>query len=120
MTLVEMFISRLDKVSGSAKGWRARCPAHDDRHPSLSIGVGDDDRVLLKCHAGCSTEAVVDALGLTMRDLMPDDAVRNNGNRRRSQRSYPTPEAAALAAAGVTRTRVGHIWSSSHPNSRGG
>jgi hypothetical protein len=51
--------------------WSARCPAHDDRDPSLSIGIGTDARVLLHCHAGCPAEAIVGTLGLAMRDLMP-------------------------------------------------
>jgi hypothetical protein len=48
---------------------QARCPGHDDREASLSASVGDDGRVLLKCFAGCSTEAIVSAIGLTMADL---------------------------------------------------
>ncbi len=51
--------------------WSARCPAHDDRDPSLSIGIGTDARVLLHCHAGCQVEVIVGTLGLAMRDLMP-------------------------------------------------
>lgn len=51
--------------------WSARCPAHEDRDPSLSIGVGMDARVLLHCHAGCPVEAIVGTLGLAMKDLMP-------------------------------------------------
>lgn len=47
----------------------AKCPAHPDKKPSLSVGVGRDGRILLKCQAGCSPEDVVDALGLTMKDL---------------------------------------------------
>ncbi|MGH9460874.1 MAG: AAA family ATPase, partial [Vicinamibacteria bacterium] len=65
-------ISRLDAVRRSGNGYSARCPAHDDRKPSLSISKGVDGRVLLKCHAGCSVEAIVDALGLSMRDLFPE------------------------------------------------
>ncbi|MCL4221578.1 MAG: DUF3987 domain-containing protein [Phycisphaerales bacterium] len=53
------------------EAWSARCPAHDDRDPSLSIGIGTDARVLLHCHAGCPTEAIVVTLGMAMRDLMP-------------------------------------------------
>lgn len=49
----------------------ARCPAHDDRDPSISIGIGTDARVLLHYHAGCPTEAIVGTLGMAMRDLMP-------------------------------------------------
>ncbi len=59
------------KPAGSGQ-WIARCPAHDDHNPSLSIAQGDDGRVLLRCHAGCETAAVVAALGLAMRDLFPD------------------------------------------------
>lgn len=51
--------------------WSARCPAHDDRDPSLSIGIGTDARVLLHCHAGCQVEAIVGTLGLAMKNLMP-------------------------------------------------
>ena len=40
----------------------ARCPVHDDHRPSLSISDGLDGRVLVHCHAGCSQEAVWDAL----------------------------------------------------------
>src|ERR1035441_4437261 len=45
--------------SGSA--WMAKCPAHEDSNPSLSIRE-DGGKVLLHCHAGCSQAAVVDAL----------------------------------------------------------
>jgi putative DNA primase/helicase len=44
------------------RGWIARCPAHDDRDPSLSIADGIDGRVLLTCFAGCSWAAIRDAL----------------------------------------------------------
>jgi hypothetical protein len=40
----------------------ARCPAHPDRNPSLSVTESDDARPLLHCHAGCPQEAVIDAL----------------------------------------------------------
>ena len=48
----------------SARGrWMARCPAHEDRSPSLSITEGHDGRVLLHCWAGCHTIDVLNALG---------------------------------------------------------
>ncbi len=52
-------------------GWSARCPAHDDRSPSLSIAEGDDGRTLVKCHAGCKVEAICAAVDLSVVDLMP-------------------------------------------------
>jgi putative DNA primase/helicase len=42
--------------------WLARCPAHDDREPSLSIREADDGKVLVHCHAGCEQEHVIAAL----------------------------------------------------------
>ena len=68
---LDLFLSSLSEATQGAGGYVARCPAHDDRHPSLSVGEGDDGRVLLHCHAGCSPEAVVGAMGLTMADLFP-------------------------------------------------
>jgi putative DNA primase/helicase len=44
------------------KGWRAPCPAHDDRDPSLDIDIGEAGKVLLCCRVGCENEAVIDAL----------------------------------------------------------
>lgn len=49
--------------------WIARCPAHDDRRPSLSIREANDGRVLLHCWAGCAAPEVVGAIGLTLADL---------------------------------------------------
>jgi len=43
-------------------GWMARCPAHDDRKPSLSIRRGDGGKVLVRCHAGCDQRQVIAAL----------------------------------------------------------
>jgi len=48
--------------------WAAKCPAHDDEKPSLSIKL-DTNRILLHCHAGCPTKDIVRALGLNMSDL---------------------------------------------------
>lgn len=49
--------------------WIGRCPAHNDRNPSLSIAVGKDGRVLIHCFAGCTHRAILEALGLQERDL---------------------------------------------------
>jgi hypothetical protein len=65
-------LSRLERVRRSGSGWVARCPAHEDRSPSLSVREGGEGRVLVYCHAGCPTEDVVAAIGLTMRDLFAD------------------------------------------------
>lgn len=68
---VEEFLGRLERVKRNGTGWRARCPGHDDTNPSMSVSEGDDGRVLVKCWAGCTAEAIVAALGLEIRDLYP-------------------------------------------------
>lgn len=72
MNAHEVVLSRLEAVRKSGEGWTARCPAHDDRTPSLSIAVGNDGRVLLYCFTGCAPEEVARALGLNLRDLFPE------------------------------------------------
>jgi len=52
-------------------GYQAKCPAHDDSNPSLSVKQADG-KVLLHCHAGCTTQDVTQALGLCMADLFDD------------------------------------------------
>ncbi|WP_346705079.1 AAA family ATPase [uncultured Agathobaculum sp.] len=77
MTLQEI-LSRLHGVHGSGKQYTARCPAHDDHNASLSIGQGDDGKILLHCHAGCDVENILSALGLKKADLFnKPDAVQD-------------------------------------------
>lgn len=66
---IENVLSRLESVQGAGKRFKARCPAHEDKTPSLSLKEGDDGRVLIHCFAGCAVQAVVAALGLRLSDL---------------------------------------------------
>jgi hypothetical protein len=79
--LVEDLLARLDGVVRNGRGWAARCPAHEDRNPSLSIGVGDDERILVHCHAGCEVEQICAALGLQVKDFFNDEPPSDNGRR---------------------------------------
>lgn len=57
----------LDAVGSGPIGKRVRqCPGHGDGAPSLSIGQGEDGRVLLRCHAGCDAKRILDALHCPM------------------------------------------------------
>ncbi|MHB8201947.1 MAG: hypothetical protein ACYDD9_14185 [Acidithiobacillus sp.] len=79
-------LQRLDGVRKMRCGWIARCPAHDDRRPSLAISEGRDGRVLLRCWAGCELPAICNALGLRIADLF-------------ASTDYRKPEAPRSAAA---------------------
>lgn len=46
----------------AGSGWTARCPAHDDRTPSLSVCDAENGDVLVRCHAGCDQTRVINVL----------------------------------------------------------
>lgn len=68
---VDNLLNRLVKVKQTGPGkWQARCPAHEDRSPSLSIAE-KDGTVLVHCFAGCSVEDVCGAVGVELTELFP-------------------------------------------------
>jgi hypothetical protein len=70
MTPAERILERLDGVRPNGKArWIAQCPAHQDKTSSLSIREVEDGRVLLHCFGGCTTDAVLAAAGLELKDL---------------------------------------------------
>jgi hypothetical protein len=71
MKPIETLLSKLPDARRTGDSWIAHCPAHNDQRASLSISVGKDETVLLKCHAGCGTAAVLSAIGLKLADLFP-------------------------------------------------
>lgn len=78
----------------SGSGWMARCPAHDDRNPSLSISERGG-RILVYCHAGCSQDAVIAVL--------------------KAQGLWPEPEAEPF----TPRPRKGHAKAKREPEPEG-
>lgn len=91
----ETLLSRLDRVKRTGPNkWHARCPAHDDRGPSLSIRELDDGRVLLHCFAGCGVPEVVAAVGLTVGDLFPERIeTRHDGKASRERQPFSAMDA---------------------------
>lgn len=83
---VTRVLDRLDRVHRNGTGWTARCPAHDDRANSLSVGEGDDGRVLVHCFAGCEVNAIVAGIGLDLADLFERS---HGGEGRRSPADTP-------------------------------
>ena len=70
---VETLLNRLDKVRQTGPGkWIARCPAHQDKSPSLSV-LDTGTRTVIHCFAGCEAEDVLAAVGLGWRDLYRDE-----------------------------------------------
>jgi hypothetical protein len=93
---VDRILAGLEKVKRSGSGkWIARCPAHDDGTPSLSIRETDDGRVLLHCFGGCPNDAVIGALGLRWEDLVEPLAAGMH-NRPKVRRPWNVGDALAV------------------------
>jgi hypothetical protein len=74
-----------DRIPGAVQfgeKWKACCPAHQDRRPSLTFKDGDKC-VLLKCFAGCTLDAICQVLGLRPSDLF-FDAIDSDPQRRKT------------------------------------
>lgn len=69
MSARDKLLERVDGIKRRNGYVMARCPAHDDRHASLSIRETADGKILLKCFANCDAEDVVHAAGLSWQDL---------------------------------------------------
>lgn len=76
---------RLSGVRPAGVGaWKAFCPTHEDRKPSLSLRIGDNGAMLVHCFGGCDKGRILGALGLEMADLYDEP------NRHRALKKEPT------------------------------
>jgi putative DNA primase/helicase len=92
----------------NGKGWLVRCPCPNhgkgrgDRSPSLSVTDGDDDRLLLRCFAGCEFVDILDEL--KHRGLVNDNGIRRHTAEIRPfkpREPEPDPEALDIWAEAV-------------------
>ena len=108
-------LDRLDRVRRTGAGtWIARCPAHDDKGPSLSVRELDDGRTLVHCFAGCDVHEVVAAVGLDLADLFPPRPEGTLDHRQRGERRpFPATDALRILArealhVGLVASRLGN------------
>ena len=80
---VQRFLECFDGVRRNGRNWEARCPAHDDKGPSLSIKETSDGTVLIHCFALCSPADICIAVGLELADLFPEKLESRKGKRPR-------------------------------------
>ncbi len=81
-----LLLSRLEGVKQNGERYVARCPAHDDKSPSLSLTRGSDGRALIHCYAGCEARDVLAAVGLEFRDLFPDNLSQEQRQKYRQEK----------------------------------
>ncbi len=84
--------------------WMARCPAHEDRVPSLAIRQAGDGRTLVFCHAGCSQDQVLKALKVS--------GLNDRGRRQTFPTASPPVSANNLSARREAALR---LWESAAP-----
>lgn len=84
----------------SRDGWTAKCPAHEDRKASLSINTGDDGKLLLHCHAGCTFRDILAAAGVDAQPMTRTSPARKpmTSTRTKSKKKHPSAERAIEAA----------------------
>ncbi len=90
----ESLLDRLEGVRRASRGWLARCPAHADKNPSLTVKEGERG-LLLKCWAGCSLRDICAALWIKQQDLF-FDAPFSRGSRPNLKRTSPDRVAVAF------------------------
>lgn len=106
---IRSLLSRLDHVSGpNASGeYMARCPCHDDKTASLSVtekasGKDGKRRIYLCCHARCSNQDIMAALGVTPRDLIVDPDPEGPKGRQQDPAASPAPKGVTVRQAKPT------------------
>lgn len=107
MSPVDNVLAGLDRVRRTGpSSWAARCPAHEDRSPSLAVRETDDGRVLLHCFGGCDVQSVLNALNLEMECLFPPRDRTPGGGHQRERRPWRASDLLTLAAAESTLVAV--------------
>ena len=109
-----MTAAMIAKALGGRKAgatWTARCPAHDDREPSLSIADGDEGKVLVRCHAGCEQHRVIAVL--RARGIWPGNgrggtASVSAADQRRAHHGEPIAQTRRCACGEQRRPRSAH------------
>jgi hypothetical protein len=70
----EEFVRLLKGTYGKSPSWRAICPAHRSKENTRSLSIKEtrDGSILMRCFAGCDVVDITSAVGVDLRDLMPD------------------------------------------------
>jgi hypothetical protein len=102
MRPLDLVLDRTENAIKCGAGWLVSCPlpshgqGQGDTHPSVSLTEGDDGRALVRCHAGCETQAVVSAWGLVMDDLFERRDGHSGGGPCTSPKTASTRQPATL------------------------
>ena len=80
---IEDVAKLFERSHREGKKYRARCPVHKSRGSTLAI-YPDADKTGIHCFAGCKTDDILAAVGLTFKDLYYQQRIQTPATRRRS------------------------------------
>ncbi len=102
----ELIAKSLGGASRAGDNWSCRCPAHDDKHASLSIKQAPSGKLLVHCHAGCEQDSVIGQL--KQRGQWPNGFSHSSVPNVGVQINYDTlgQKAAAVEQAAIIRPNV--------------
>lgn len=104
---IDKVLDALDGVKKTGSGWVALCPCHDDKNPSLSVGVGDGGKVLLNCLAcGADYEKVLRSLGLWVDSLNGSAPTTTTNNKAKRNGAQPAKKREHLTVESLAKAKV--------------
>ena len=74
--MIDLLLSQLEGVQPASAGWRAQCPHHQDRNPSLFINPGEKGW-LVYCHTGCNINDIMADVGMRVSQLFYEQRGRD-------------------------------------------
>lgn len=116
MSKILDFLALLPSAKQTGDRWRALCPAHDDQTPSFTVQEGEDGRILLHCHAGCSVDAICRSLNLEVSHLFTEKwpkgkkPMSNLTPQKTTRKTFPNLESAITAAESATQCQNTGVW----------
>jgi hypothetical protein len=104
------FAELIDDARQRGENWTGRCPAHEDRRPSLSWRDGDSGLVL-HCHRGCTVDEICGILKIHVSALFRE----SNGHRPARDAdpiiaTYDYVDLASQMVFQVVRTAAKRFW----------
>jgi len=87
---LDEFIKHFNGVKriGTGNTYKALCPCHNDKEQSLSISLGEENKILLKCFANCHYLDILAAVGLTKDDISNKGKTKQGKSWRKKTEDY--------------------------------
>ena len=86
-----LFCSKLEQVKLNKNGILSLCPSHNDKNRSLTASC-TEERILVKCHKGCTFEEIVSASGMELSQFFAKEISKTPKSREVARYRYEDKE----------------------------